>query len=241
VNKARIGIYGSIPSDLHENEVITSILGYDPFNVREVEQDGIIAPYSGRSHKFGIHYTIYDLFTPTNNKDVVDVVNQAIKGIKAFDYTFSGFSGFVRGDYQNKSIYNEKSKTVLGLEFDEKGNAELKKLHQAILPDIQKCRTRIEPEFDKPIFRNEPELWHLISAYGAPYVLDNYSPHLTLASGLDGSAETVSRLVEYLNKEYGSELLNRKIPFNRVYIFQEIVEGKYEGYFEVCEEIKLED
>ena len=241
MNKARIGIYGSVPRDLYENEVITSILGYDPFNVHEVDQDEIIAPYSGRAHKFGIHYTIYDLFTPTSNKEVVDVVNQAIKGIKAFNYTFSGFSGFVRGDYQGKSIYSKKSKTVLGLEFDGNGNAELKKLHKAILSDIQKCRTRIEPEFDKAIFRNEPELWKSISEYGAPYVLENYSPHLTLASGLDGSDETVSRLIEYLNKEYGRKLLNRTIPFNRLYIFQEIVEGKYEGYFRVCEEIKLED
>jgi len=241
VKKPRIGIYGSVPKGLCENEVITSILGYDPFDGQEVDQDGIIAPYSGRAHKFGIHYTIYDLFTPTSIEEVVDVVKQAITGIKAFNYAFPGFSGYVRGDYQGRSVYDEGSKTVIGLDFDETGKTELKKMHKAILQAIQKCRTGIEPEFDKEIFRNEPALWDLIREYGAPYVLENYSPHLTLASGLDGSDETVSRLIDYLNAEYGSKLLDREIPFTSVYVFQEIVEGKFEGYFRVCEEIRIDD
>jgi hypothetical protein len=239
MEKARIGIYGSIPRESLENEAITSILGYDPFGAREVGQDEVMSPYSGRAHKFGIHFTVYDLFTPTNYEDVVQKVRETVSGMGGFDYSFSRFAGYVRGDYQGKSVYNERSRTVLGLEFDECGKRKLKELHEAILPVIQPYRAAIEPEFDKPIFRNVPALWRLILEYGAPYVLENYSPHLTLASGLDGSDETLDRLVAYLGREYGGKLLGRAIPLDRLYVFEEILGGKYDGYFRVRDEIKL--
>jgi len=43
----------------------------------------------------------------------------------------------------------------------------------------------------------------------------------------------------YLNENYGKEILNKKIPFDRIYIFQEILGGKFDGYFKVIDEIFL--
>jgi translation initiation factor IF-1 len=48
LTKPRIGIYGSAPKDTVVFDVITSILGYDPFDVKEVEQDPVIAKVCGR-------------------------------------------------------------------------------------------------------------------------------------------------------------------------------------------------
>jgi hypothetical protein len=239
MNNGRIGIYGSIPKNYRENKIITRILGYDPFSVQEVPQDEIIAPFSGRAHKFGIHFTICDLFTPTDYEGVIQKLRECLRHIHQIEYTFSSFQGYVRGDYQGKSIYAEKTATVLGLELDDAGISSLQKIHKVLLPAVQTFRATIEPEFNKPLFKSRPDLWELIAAYGAPYVMENYRPHLTLASGFDGSNRSVEEFIPYLNAAYGQELLNSKIPFDRVYIFQEITDGKYKGFFQVKDELKL--
>lgn len=239
MHKARIGIYGSLPRDTEVCNIVTSILGYDPFRIQEVQQDLTISRVCGRAKNFGCHFTIYDLFTPTNYDLVLDRLKQIIMNIQAFEFTFTSFSGYVRGDYQGKSVYNETSKTVLACDFDRDSKETLTKIHTDIVTKLQGLREKIEPEFDKAIFKNNPELWALIQKYGAPYVLNNFVPHLTLASNLDGSEEVINTLIEYLNKNYGDKLLNRKIPFDRIYIFEELVDGKYKGYFKIKDEIFL--
>ncbi|MFZ2970924.1 MAG: 2'-5' RNA ligase family protein [Minisyncoccia bacterium] len=237
--KPRVGIYGSAPKDSEVFNKITSILGYDPFRVKEVEQDQMIAPVCGRAKSFGAHFTIYDIFTPTDLEKLINRVRQISADIEPFDFTFSKFAGHVRGDYQGKSVYNDKSKTVLGLDFDNKSVEKFNQIHKKIVTGIQDLREKIEPEFDKEIFRNVPELRQLIQTYGAPYVLENYEPHLTLASKLDGSNATLEKLINYLNDNYGNEILNKEIPFGRIYIFQEILGGKFDGYFKAVDEIFL--
>jgi hypothetical protein len=239
MNKARIGIYGSLPRDTEVFNIVTSILGYDPFHIQEVQQDSIISQVCGRAKTFGCHFTIYDFFTPTNYDLVIDRLKQIVKNVQPFEFTFTDFSGYVRGDYQGKPVYNNTSKTVLALDFDRDTQKKLLKIHTDIITDIQEFRQKIEPEFDKGIFKNIPELWALIQKYGSPYVLNNYSPHLSLASNLDGTEEVLKTLIEYLNTNYGDQLLNHKIPFDRIYIFEEIVEGKYTGYFKIKDEILL--
>lgn len=237
--KPRVGIYGSVPKDSEVFNKITLILGYDPFQVKEVEQDQIIAPVCGRAKTFGAHFTIYDIFTPTDLEKLIDRARQIIADIEPFDFTFTRFTGYARGDYQGKSVYDDKSKTVLALDFDSKSAEKFSRIHEKIVTGIQDLREKIEPEFDKEIFQNVPELWRLIQTYGAPYVLENYEPHLTLASKLDGSNTTLAKLINYLNDNYGEEILNKKIPFDRIYIFQEILGGKFDGYFKVIDEISL--
>lgn len=238
--KPRIGIYGSAPKDSEVFNKITSILGYDPFRVKEVEQDQTIAQSCGRAKTFGAHFTIYDIFTPTDLEKLTDRVKQIIADIEPFDFTFSRFTGHVRGDYQGKSVYDDKSETVLALDFDSESAEKFSRIHKKIVTGIQDLREKIEPEFDKEIFRNVPELWRLIQKYGAPYVLENYEPHLTLSSKLDGSNATLAKLINYLDDNYGKKILDKKIPFDRIYIFQEILGGKFEGYFKVIDEIFLD-
>lgn len=237
--KPRIGIYGSAPKDSEVFNKITSILGYNPFRVKEVEQDQAIAPVCGRAKTFGAHFTIYDIFTPTDFEKLIDRVRQIIAEIEPFDFTFLKFTGYARGDYQGKAVYDDKLKTVLALDFDNESAEKFNQIHKKIVTRIQDLREKIEPEFDKEIFRNVPKLWQLIQKYGAPYVLENYGPHLTLASKLDGSDVTLVKLINYLNDNYGKEILNKKIPFDRIYIFQEILGGKFDGYFKVIDEIFL--
>jgi len=237
--KPRIGIYGSVPKNSEVFNKIASILGYDPFQVKEVEQDQMIAPVCGRAKTFGAHFTIYDIFTPTDLEKLINRVRKITADIEPFDFTFSKFAGYARGDYQGKSVYDDKSNTVLGLDFDNKSAEKFNRIHKKIVTGIQDLREKIEPEFDKEIFRNVPELWQLIQKYGAPYVLENYEPHLTLASKLDGSDATLAKLINYLNNNYGKEILNKKIPFDRIYIFQEILGGKFDGYFKAIDEIFL--
>ncbi len=237
--KPRVGIYGSVPKDSEVFNKITSILGYDPFRVKEVEQDQMIAPVCGRAKTFGAHFTICDIFTPTDFEKLINRVKRIIADIEPFDFTFSKFAGYARGDYQRKSVYDDKSKTVLALDFDNESVKKFNQIHKKIVTCIQDLREKIEPEFDKEIFRNVPELWQLIQKYGAPYVLENYEPHLTLSSRLDGSDVTLAKLISYLNDNYGKEILNKKIPFDRIYIFQEILGEKFDGYFKVIDEIFL--
>jgi hypothetical protein len=238
--KARIGIYGSVNQNRKEKQLVTGILGYDPFNVCEIVQDPVIKPYSGRAHKFGIHYTLIDIFTPNNYSDLLIDIKEYLSIMQSFTYSFSGFSGYVRGDYQGKTIYEDKTKTVIALDFDNDTVLRLGELHRGLTRVIQKYRTRIEPEFDKEIFKRVPELWKNIQDFGAPYVFNCYSPHLTLASGLDGSVETVRKLEKYLNEEYRNDLIGTRIPFDRVYIFEEIIEGKFDGYFKIIDEVSLQ-
>jgi len=237
--KPHIGIYGSVPKNSEVFNKIASILGYDPFQVKEVEQDQMIAPVCGRAKTFGAHFTIYDIFTPTDLEKLIDRIRQIIAETEPFDFTFPRFAGYARGDYQGKSVYDDKSKTVLALDFDNESVEKFNQIHKKIVTHIQDLREKIEPEFDKEIFRNVPELWQLIQKYGAPYVLKNYKPHLTLASKLDGSDATLAKLINYLNNNYGKEILNKKIPFDRIYIFQEILGGKFDGYFKAIDEIFL--
>lgn len=235
----RIGIYGSVPKNSEIFQIITAILGYDPFARKEAAADKIIAPFCGRAKTFGAHFTIYDIFTPTNYNTVVNKIRALAKNFEPFDFVFRRFSGYVRGDYQNKSVYNEKLKTVIALDFDSKSIMRLKKIHANIVRNIQPFRSRIEPEFDKEIFKNVPGLWKLIKKYGTPYVFENYSPHLTLAFGLDGSSKLWKNLIKYLDSTYGKKILNIKIPFDKIYIFEEITEGNLKGYFKIKDEVLL--
>ena len=235
----RIGIYGSVAQGSEVFNVITSILGYDPFEVKEIEVDSVISPYCGRAKTFGAHFTIYDIFTPTDIDKVVETVRNILKNYQPFSFVFSGFKGYVRGDYQGKSVYSTTAKTVLALDFDEESIKKFQEIHKDIVTNIQLFRKGIEPEFSKDIFKNVPELWNLIEKYGAPYVLQNYSPHMTLASSLDGTDDLCDKLTKYLNEKYGEKLLNIPILFDHVYIFQEIIEGQYSGYFKVINKIKL--
>ena len=237
--KARIGIYGSVPKDSEVFNKIALILGYDPFQVKAVEQDKVIAPVCGRAKTFGVHFSIYDIFTPTDFEKLTERIRQIILDIEPFSFTFSRFTGLTRGDYQGKSVYDNKSKTVLALDFDNESVKKFHQIHKNIVTQIQDLREKIEPEFDKEIFRNVPKLWQLIQKYGTPYAFENYHPHLTLLSSLDGSNATLEKFITYLNNNYGKEILNIKIPFDRIYIFQEIIGGKFDGYFEVIDEIFL--
>lgn len=237
--KPRVGIYGSVPQDSEAFKIFTHLLGYDPYRVEEVEQDQVIAPVCGRAKTFGVHFTIYDIFTPTDYHALVKKLKDILKVVKPFNFIFSGFHGYVRGDYQGKSVYNRKAKTVLALDFDKESVKRFKKTHTAIIKNIQEFRARIEPEFNKELFQKVPELWSLIQKYGAPYILENYSPHLTLASGLDGTEETCNRLIQYLEKKYADQLLQRPIPFDAIYIFEEILGGRFDRYFKVKEKLKL--
>ena len=238
--KPRIGIYGSVPKNSEVFQTITTILGYDPFRVKETIQDSVVAPFCGRAKKFGAHFTIYDIFTPTDKDLLIERVKNLVKEIKPFDFSFAGIGGYVRGDYQRKSIYKSNLKTVIALDFDEVSIKKFSTIHETIITNIQDLRANIEPEFDKDIFRNIPELWSMVEKYGAPYVLENYAPHLTIASGLDGSEETLSKLMDHVSETYGRKLLNIQIPFDRIYIFEEILGGHFDGYFKVIEEIKLD-
>ena len=237
--KPRIGIYGSVPKDNEAFKVITSILGYDPYEVKEIEQDQIIASVCGRAKTFGAHFTIYDIFTPTDYPALIEKLKEILSEFKPFDFTFVRFEGYVRGDHQGKTVYDTAMKTVVALDFDSDSVAKFNELHKTIIENIQNLRAKIEPEFDKELFRKVPELWALIEKYGAPYVLKNYSPHLTLASGLDGSDETCNRIISYLNENYSSQLLHKQIPFDAVYIFEEILGGEFNGYFRIKETIYL--
>lgn len=235
----RIGIYGSIPEDTEIFETLTTVLGYDPFKVVEVRQDIVIAPFCGRAKTFGPHFTICDIFTPTSYPVLRKRLQKILRKFAPFDFAFTSVRGYVRGDYQGKSVYSEKARTVLALDFDQKSETQFKEIHTLIIKNIQESRARIEPEFNKELFQKVPELWRLIQKYGAPYVLENYSPHLTLASGLDGTDKTCDKLVSYLQKEYGDKLLRKPIPFDAVYIFEEILGGKFDGYFKVKEKLKV--
>jgi len=237
--KPRIGIYGSVPRDSEFFGILTRILGYDPYLVKEIEQDGIIAPVCGRAKTFGAHFTIYDIFTPTDYDAVIERLKEIIGRYESFDFKFTGFSGYVRGDYQGKSVYDDKMKTVLALDFDDDSIGKIKQIHADIVQNIQDLRSAIEPEFDKEIFRNIPELWRLIQQFGAPYVLENYSPHLTVASRLDGSEKQYDQLISYLEKTYGDRLLDKSIPFGAIYIFEEIVDGEFYGYFRIRDVLRL--
>ena len=240
-NKPRIGIYGSVPKGSDFFNILTHILGYDPYLIKEVQQDEVIAPVCGRAKTFGVHFTIYDIFTPTDYSAVIVRLKEIISHYKTFNFQFSGFSGYVRGDYQSKSVYIEKMKTVLGLDFDKDSIARFSRIHADIVENIQDLRSIIEPEFDKDIFRNIPELYQLIQLYGAPYVLQNYSPHLTVASKLNGSEEQYSQMISYLNRTYGDKLLNKHIPFDAIYIFEEIIDREFNGYFKIKDVLKLPD
>lgn len=239
MNKPRIGIYGSVPKYSAVFDTITSILGYDPFRVQEVEQDSTISKVCGRAKTFGCHFTIYDIFTPTDYDALLECLRAMMKKYSPFQFEFTKFAGHVRGDYQGKSVYDNSQKTVLALDFDESSEAKFANIHKEIITSIQQFRQGIEPEFDKDLFRNVPELWQLITKYGAPYVLENYGPHLTLASALDGSDQTLNNLVEYLNANYGDKILNQPIDFDKIYIFEEITDGDFSGYFRVKDEITL--
>ncbi len=235
----RIGIYGNVPKDSDAIKIISSILGYDPFLIAHVKQDQIIAPFCGRANKFGSHFTLYDIFSPTDYQQVIVRVKEIVRDTSPFHYSFSGFSGYVRGDYQGKSIYNDTSKTVLALDFDENDIKKINQIHFDVVQGIQDLRMKIEPEFDKKIFQKVPELWENIQNFGAPYVLDHYSPHLTLASKLDGSEETLSKLIKHLDTKYGDRIIGQKIPFDRIYVYEEILSGKFSGHFYIKEEIPL--
>jgi hypothetical protein len=241
MNKPRIGIYGSVPKNTAAFNAITSILGYNPFEIKEVNQDPVISKVCGRAKTFGCHFTIYDIFTPTDYDAVVQYIQTTAKNCcpPPFQFTFTNFAGYVRGDYQGKSVYKTNQKTVLALDFDKDSETNFAKIHKEIVSGIQQFRQRIEPEFDKELFRSVPELWQLITKYGAPYVLENYSPHLTLASSLDGSDQTLDNLIKYLDDNYGDKLLNQPIDFDKIYIFEEIIDGEFSGYFKVKDEIAL--
>lgn len=233
----RIGIYGTVPSHSEIFQTLTTVLGYDPFKVVEVRQDAAIAPFCGRAKTFGPHFTIYDIFTPTDYLALRQRLQKILQKFKPFDFTFVSIRGYVRGDYQGKSVYNEKMKTALALDFDSESIRKFKEIHASIIQNIQDLRSGIEPEFNKELFQKVPELWRLIQKYGAPYVLENYSPHLTLASGLDGTDKTCDKWVHYLQREYGDKLFRKPIPFDAVYIFEEILGGKFDGYFKVKEKL----
>jgi|GEM_PF-7133467 Protein of unknown function (DUF1045). len=239
MSQPRIGIYGSVPKNTEIFETITSVLGYDAYRVREVEQDSVVSEVCGRAKTFGCHWTIYDIFTPTDYDAMMRWLRTSMANYFSFKFTFSGFAGYVRGDYQGKSVYSTNQKTVLALDFDTESQVGFAKLHEEIVTGVQRFRQKIEPEFDKELFQGVPELWKLITKYGAPYVLENYEPHLTLASALDGSDKTLNRLVEYLNVNYGDKILNRPVEFDKIYIFEEIVDGKFAGYFRVKDEVSL--
>ena len=237
--KPRIGIYGSLKEQSEVFQILAHILGYDPYAVEEIPADAVIAPVCGRAKTFGPHFTIYDIFTPTDYAALIERLKGIVGGYQPFDYTFTGFSGYVRGDYQGKSVYNDSLKTVLALDFDTVSREKFWRLHFDIVRNIQDLRARIEPEFDKEIFRNVPELWDLVARYGAPYVLENYSPHLTVASGLSGDPGQYDRLVSYLEKNYGKTILGGPIVFDAIYIFEEIIGGRFDGYFRIKDVIRF--
>lgn len=199
----------------------------------------MVAKVCGRAKTFGCHFTIYDIFTPTDYESVLKYLRAEMKNFQPFEFTFTGFAGYVRGDYQGKSVYNTDQKTVLALDFDKNAEAMFKKIHEKIVTGVQEFRQKIEPEFDKELFRNVPELWELITKYGAPYVMENYGPHLTLVSALDGTDQTLNGLIEYLNKNYGDELIDKPTAFDKIYVFEEIIDGQFSGYFRVKDEILL--
>jgi hypothetical protein len=237
--KPRIGIYGSVPRNSEFFGILSGLLGYDPFSVREVRQDAVIAPVCGRAKTFGTHFTIYDIFTPTDYGALITRLKELLAGINSFEFHFTKFSGYVRGDYQGKSVYNDNLKTVLALDFDDESVKKIKALHKLIVENIQDLRAKIEPEFDKEIFRNNSELWPVIQKYGAPYVLHNYSPHLSVATKLSGDEGQFAGLVEYLDKNYRDKLIVKPIPFDGVYIFEEIIGGEFNGYFKVREKLEI--
>jgi len=237
--KPRIGIYGSVPRESEFFDILTHLLGYDPYLVKEVEQDKIISPVCGRAKTFGAHFTIYDIFTPTDYDAVIEKLKEIISQYSVFKFKFVGFSGYVRGDYQGKSVYSDRMKTVLALDFDDASIGIIKNIHANIVQNIQKYRSIVEPEFDKDIFRNVPELWQLIQRYGAPYVLQNFTPHLTVASKLNGSEEQCDKMITYLDKKYGDKLFNKDIIFDAIYIFEEIIDNDFGGYFRIKDVLKL--
>jgi hypothetical protein len=239
IKKPRVGIYGSVSAGLGVFKVLTSILGYDPFLIAEVNQDAVVAPVCGRAKTFGAHFTIYDIFTPTDYDSFILRLREIISAYRPFYFKFVRFSGYIRGDYQGKSVYDEKMKTVLALDFDEESAMMVSAIHTNIVKNIQDLRAAIEPEFNQDIFRNVPELWKLIQQFGAPYVLNNYSPHLTIASKLSGSDKELERMIHYMSETYGREILDKPIPFDAIYIFEEIIGGKFNGYFKVRDILKL--
>jgi len=239
MNKPRIGIYGSVPPGTAIFDTITSILGYDPFKVAEVKPDPTISKVCGRAKTFGGHFTIYDIFTPTDYASVLQYLKTAAKNFQPFNFTFTDFVGLVRGDYQGGSTYSSNQKTLLALHPDQNVKVNFEKIHKTITTGIQAFRQKIEPEFDKEIFRNVPGLWKLITTYGTPYVFENYSPHLSLASALDGSDQTLDKLIAYLNKNYRDKLINQPTVFDKIYVFEEILDGQFSGYFKVTDTVPL--
>lgn len=238
-SKPRIGIYGTVPPQTEVFSILVKILGYDPFTRQEAKQDAVIAPVCGRAKKFGPHFTLYDIFIPTDYSALIQKLEEIIRDFSPSSLTFSSFGGYVRGDYQNKRIYCENMKTVLALDFDPDSVEKLRKLHTAIIKNIQSFRDHIEPEFNKAIFQKVPALWQKIKKYGAPYVLENYMPHLTLASDLGGTETMCARIIRYLEKNYGAKLLGKQIPLDAVYIFEEILGGRLDGYFYVKDILKF--
>lgn len=237
--KPRIGIYGSVPHGSEIFKVLSGLLVYDPFSVREVAQDSVVARVCGRAKTFGPHFTIYDIFTPTDYGALIVRLKELLAGRNGFEFYFTKFSGYVRGDYQGKSVYNDKLKTVLALDLDDESVKKIRALHKQIVENIQDFRVKIEPEFDKEIFRNNSELWPVIQKYGAPYVLRNYSPHLSVATKLSGDEGQLAGLFEYLDKNYRDKLIRKPIPFDGIYIFEEIIGGKFNGYFRVREKMGI--
>ena len=237
--KPRIGIYGSVPENSEVFGILAGLLGYDPFSVREIRQDAVISQVCGRAKTFGPHFTIYDIFTPTDYGALIARLKDLLAGIDSFEFCFTGFSGYVRGDYQGKSVYNDRLKTVLALDFDRESVKKMWALHKLIVENIQDLRAKIEPEFDKEIFRSNSELWPVIQKYGAPYVLHNYSPHFSVATSLSGDEGQLAGLSDYLVKNYGDKLIGKPIPFDGIYIFEEIIGGEFNGYFKVREKLEI--
>lgn len=231
--KPRIGIYGSVAQESAIFETLTRMLGYNPYTVANVTQDTIIAPHCGRARTFGPHFTLTDIFTPTDYAELIEALKKVSSAMQPFEYVFSSFSGYVRGDYQGGNVYKSLTKTVLALDFDDAAAERFKQIHRTLINAIQPFRDGIEPEFSREIFKQVPELWALIEKYGAPYVLENFKPHVTIASKLDGKEETCDQLIRYCTDTYGKELLRTPVQFDALYIFEEILGGEFNGFFKI--------
>ena len=124
--KPRIGIYGTVPPHSEIYKIFLSILGYDPFKIKTFRQDRFISLFCGRAKTFGPHFTIIDIFTPTNYSALKKELYKIAKKISPFEYYFSKISAYIRGDYQKGLIYQRKTKTVVALDFDSKSELKIK-------------------------------------------------------------------------------------------------------------------
>lgn len=230
----RIAIYSCPDPESEVFSILSSIQGYNPFTKEVLEPDPVIKPYIGPTNKFGPHVTLRGVFSVSKYQEMKESLLGAISDLEVFDYCFSDCIPLDRSHL----FANTHPTPALILAVDDSSKDKFTEVHKKMLESTNRFRNEVEEVWKSELFRSNEQLWNHILQYGSPYSMDNYIPHLSLATAMTDDKELWQKIQHHIKKTY-PVLFQTQIRFNKIYIFEEIMEGSIQGSFRIKEEIDI--